>query len=313
MRANKKLFLKQTLDICKLIIRQAGVLFCCFFATKSFSQPSINASSQASSSLNFKCDIKTCNSFDLLKKIITSMTKDDLLALDVDHVLIMPVDEDSLNRNPYRKKLWEILKKKYGKEQEKIYYGLVSLKAQWRLVDPNILEVIEQSKKKDIPTIAITSLYTGKFGVIEKIENWRIEQLKKFGLDFSKFCPKELNNDLLISELQSADGVPTLKEGVIFTAQVDKGVVLENILKKTNYKIRRIVFVDDNPKYLKEICLMAQRLGIPFYGIHYNAVDQMPISTISERVEDLRMQILEREEKWLSYSEIGQRILSEEK
>ena len=60
-----------------------------------------------------------------LKKILKKADKDTLVIFDVDRVLIMPTNEHTLNRHPYRKKLWEEIKKRHSKEERK---ALVSKK-----------------------------------------------------------------------------------------------------------------------------------------------------------------------------------------
>jgi len=237
-----------------------------------------------------------------LEHIIKQADKDTLIIFDIDHVLIMPTNEYTLNRHPFRKALWKEIESRHSKEEMKYFYGITASKSRWRMVDPEIFPIFIDITKRQIPSIALSSIYTGKFGNIEKLEDWRIQHLKDIGFDFSKLSP--IKDTFYIKKLEKHDGVPVLKSGVILTAQVDKAVVLDCVLNYYNYFPKRIIFVDDQLHNLKSIEKMCSKLHIKFYGIHYTAVSKMPIPVIDEKLEKLRFEILEKEHVWLSYKEI---------
>lgn len=103
-----------------------------------------------------------------LESSIKNLDTDTLVIFDVDHVLIMPTDEYSLNRNPYRRQLWQDLKLRSSEEDFKFLRSIAVSSAKWRLVDPNIITILSDLNNKNIPTVALTSLATGKFGIVEK-------------------------------------------------------------------------------------------------------------------------------------------------
>ena len=80
--------------------------------------------------------------FQLIESNIKNMDSDTLVIFDVDHVLIMPTYEYSLNRNPYRKQLWQDLKLRSSEEEFKFLRSIAVSSAKWRLVDPNIMTVL---------------------------------------------------------------------------------------------------------------------------------------------------------------------------
>jgi hypothetical protein len=188
-------------------------------------------------------DVMTISDFTPLAKLLEESDQDTLVIFDVDHVLIMPTDEHTLNRHPYRKQLWQEIEGRLSKEDMKTLYGIATSKAQWRLVDPDIIDIFAHLRKYKIPSIALTSMYTGKFGNIEKLEDWRIKHLHDLGFDFRNLTP--IKEEILLYELEERDGVPMLKSGVMLTAQVDKGKTLECILRRSNYYPKTIVFIDD--------------------------------------------------------------------
>jgi len=252
-------------------------------------------------------DIITISNFDPLKKMLKSTDENTLVIFDVDHVLIMPTDEYTLNRHPYRKELWQEIERRISKEEWKKLYGITASKAQWRIVEPSILHIFTELKERHIPTMALSSIYTGKFGNIESIENWRVKQLHDLGFDFSILTPIKI--DLYIKELEENDGIPTLKSGVMLTAQVDKGKILEHVLRHANYHPKRIIFVDDQLKNLESLEKLSDKLKIKFDGLHYTAVSEMSLPVINKQTEKLRFQILEQSHQWLSHKEMAERNL----
>lgn len=244
--------------------------------------------------------------FQLLESNIKNMDSDTLVIFDVDHVLIMPTDEYSLNRNPYRKQLWHEFKLRSSEEDFKFLRSIAVSSAKWRLVNPNIITVLSDLNNKNISTVALTSLATGKFGIIEKMEDLRIKELQSVGIDFTNLTP--FHGELPINELKSMHGIPMLKAGIILTAEVDKAKVLEYILRKKNYYPKKIVFIDDQLNNLESLEKLCIKLKIKFEGFHYTAVSLMTTSVIDEQLENLRFEILEKEHRWLSYKELASRI-----
>lgn len=256
-------------------------------------------------------DIMMISDFIPLKKLLEEADQDTLVIFDVDHVLIMPTDEYTLNRHPYRKELWKEIEGRLSKEEMKTLYGLTASKAKWRLVDPDIIDIFTRLKERQIPSIALTSIYTGKFGNIEKLEDWRIKHLHDLGFDFVNLTP--IKKEILLYELEEQDGIPMLKSGVILTAQIDKGKTLEYILRHNNYYPKTIIFIDDMLNNLESLERLSSKLKIKFHGLHYTAVSNMPIPVINKQIEKLRFQILEKEHKWLNHQELAERnsILAE--
>lgn len=252
-------------------------------------------------------DIVTISDFLPLQAIIKAADRDTLVIFDVDHVLIMPTDESTLNRHPYRKQLWQNIVSRISKEEWKNLYGITAAKAKWRLVDSDILDIFAELKAKQIPVMALSSIYTGKYGNIEKIEDWRIKQLKDFGFDFTLLTPIKI--DLNAKELEEQDGVPILKSGVMLTAQVDKAKMLEYVLHHANYRPKTIIFIDDQLNNIESLEKMSTKLQIKFHGFHYTAVSDMPQPVINEQTEKIRFQILEQEHQWLTHKEMADRNL----
>jgi Protein of unknown function (DUF2608) len=241
-----------------------------------------------------------------LAKILKTQDRDTLVIFDVDHVLIMPTEEYSLNRNPNRKPFWEEIKARLSKERIKFLHSLVTAHSKWQLVDNKIIDILNELKSRSLPAIALTSLGTGEHGVIPKREELRVQELKRFGIDFSKTCP--FKGDELLLEFENFHGIPMLKEGIILTTEIDKAFILEQLFRKRNYFPKTIIFVDDLLKNVESLEKLCQKLGIKFIGFHYNAVSLMKSPEIDKDLEKVRFKILENEHKWLTYDELKKRV-----
>ncbi len=250
-------------------------------------------------------EIVRISNINSLRTTIRKINSETLVIFDVDHVLMMPTDEYSLNRNTYRKQLWQDIAKRYSAEEAKILRSIAVRSIKWRLVDPDIINILSYLKSENVPTIALTSYVTGKFGVIEKMEDLRIKELKSVGINFAHLAP--FHGKFLVNELKDIYGTPMLKDGVILTAEIDKGKVLEYIFHSKNYYPKAVVFVDDKLDNLESLEKLCVKLKIQFQGFHYTAVSSMPVA-VDKQVEKLRFQILEKEHRWLSYKELYHRI-----
>ena len=90
----------------------------------------------------------------------------------------------------------------------------------YRLVDPEIINIFTYLKDHRIPTIALTAMGTGSFGIIDNLEDWRIKTLKVMGIDFRTLTT--VTGKILANELKGINtvfptciGVPMLKEGIM--------------------------------------------------------------------------------------------------
>ena len=74
--------------------------------------------------------------------------------------------------------------------------------------------------------------------------------------------------------------------------------------------MKKIVFIDDQLNNLVSLEKLCTKLKIKFEGFHYTAVSLMTTSSVDKQLEDLRIKILEKEHRWLSYEEVASRMNS---
>jgi len=233
-----------------------------------------------------------------LVKALGDADANTLVIFDIDNVIIIPSDEHNLYAHPLRRSLWEKTKSRLTVDSAFFIKSSILSNAKWTYIDESILDIFEVIRKRKIPTLALTAVGTGNFGIIKNLEDWRITELYKIGVNFSDICP--LKEFFTLSCFESEYGTPMIKSGIIFTSMLEKGQILEYILLKYNYLPKKIVFVDDLLPNIESIQKMCNRMMINYHGIHYTAVENMQQPCLNENNEILKFQILESEYIWLT-------------
>ncbi|WP_341756247.1 MULTISPECIES: DUF2608 domain-containing protein [unclassified Candidatus Tisiphia] len=235
-----------------------------------------------------------------ISEIIGKLEQDSLVLFDVDDVLIMDQDEYRLT-HPYRCEWRAESKNRFTREERQLFFSIILKNRAIRLVNPYINDILNKLWERQIPTAALTKLYTGRFGVIDDFTDWRLKELKGINIDFMKSTP--IKEEILIDDLHienTMKGIPMMKEGVILTANVDKGVVLEKILHKKNYYPKTIIFVDDVLENIEAVEKICAKLQINFYGFEFNGASLVPEAELDKKSEKIRFEILEKEHRWLT-------------
>jgi len=238
------------------------------------------------------------------KEVIEAVSQADntsLVLFDVDEVIVMDSDEYRLTHD-YRKKLVSNIEKRLSRKQCELLLSVVLKNRKARFVNDDILTIFSLLKEKNIPAMGLTKLATGKFGIIEDMIEWRVRELTGLNVDFREFSP--LDNEIIIEDFNAGYGKPTLKDGIIYTADYDKGIVLEYILQKTGYFPQSIIFIDDIEENLLSLQKICSKLKVTYQGFEFMGSTIVPEPNLDEQLEKIRFEILEKELKWLTDEEI---------
>jgi hypothetical protein len=103
------------------------------------------------------------------------------------------------------------------------------------------------------------------------------EQLQSIGIDFAKASPAK--QDIGFKNIPGA----VYRKGVLFSTGTSKGSLLFQFFKETGYLPKKILFVDDKEKYLRDVERCCNERGIPFIGLRYGFLD--------EKVKNLRPEL----------------------
>lgn len=129
------------------------------------------------------------NDLSRFEQELSKLNSNALVIFDVDYTLLTPKDAslEPCGRGLRREYLHVL-----DPIRREWLQSVTALEGEEELVDSKFPSLIQQMQKDYIPVIGFTALETGKYGKIANIEEWRLNQLKKFGIDFaSTFSDKK--------------------------------------------------------------------------------------------------------------------------
>lgn len=245
----------------------------------------------------------------VIAKHVSQAKKDALVIFDIDDVLITGRDQifHPLYSEYKFNKFQQIIAKGIKKEN---YINLRSIclmsPNSEGLLDERILTLLNSLQEKNIKTIALTMLGTGKYGKIENLEDFRIDRLTSFGINFKELS--KIEQDISFPEIKAKQGVPLLKNGIIFTAGAQKGIVLKRVLEKIKIKPKTIIFIDDRRENIESVDQYCKTAGINFTGFEYKAAIHKPIQPLNKKRVNLQLDLLQNKHIWLNDKEADEKL-----
>lgn len=220
--------------------------------------------------INLSAEYKVIHSIGEASAELSDTDANSLVIFDVDNVLITSLS--AINRPVGDIQRHKLSDQFFGEMSEKERVQLQSIVWQqggFRLTESSIPCVIHNLQLRGVPTMALTALGTGHFGVIADMADYRSTQLKLFGIDFSRTSRGGM---LVFNDLNQVYGnYPVYKEGILLTNwyQNKKGDVLVSYLNEAHLQPSKIIFFDDYAANLDSVKEKLADLNIEFIGIHY--------------------------------------------
>lgn len=215
--------------------------------------------------LLFAGEIITTNDFSLIEKASNRLDRDSLVLFDVDATLIVP---DDVLLKPKRKEFFEHLIASYT---DRDLFREIRMKAPHTLVDDRSIRLVQNLQQNKIPVIAFTAAPSKVRGV-EEPGVWRVDELQRYGFDFSSAFPNL--NFLELPKTETQQHAPLFKSGVLYSSFHSKGDVLIVFLQKIGLNPKKVIFVDDELKHVQSVVASLDQQDIPCIGIHYTAADE---------------------------------------
>lgn len=212
-------------------------------------------------------EIIITNDFAYIENEIEKLDSDSLVLFDVDATLIVPYDAIL---KPKGKKLFKKLVSGYT---ERDLFREIRMKAPHALVDNRCINLVPKLHENKIPVIAFTAAPSDVSGY-EEPGVWRVEELQKYGFDFSPAFPNL--NLLELPKHADQEHFPLYKSGVLYSSFHSKGDILIDFLQKLNWIPKKIVFIDDELEHVQSVVTSLDNHGIPCIGFHYTAANDLP-------------------------------------
>lgn len=246
---------------------------------------------------DLSADVVHAPHLNIIQSKLNELDDQALVVFDVDFTLIVPKDQIL---QPAGEAYCQIFLAKLRKMKEGAILGSkIALQSEVALVDPQSLALLEQLKNRQIKTIALTAMPSGRFGEIASTEDWRFKQLKDQGIDLSWSFPE---CSCFVLDSFETQAFPIFKKGILASAKHPKGQVLTAFLKKLKLKPSQVIFVDDRMEYIDSVESALEKAGIPHTSFHYTqAIDQS--QSFDKDLADFQMDYLIEHGVWLNDAE----------
>lgn len=259
-------------------------------------------------------EIRQTDNLQVIAKEIFASPKDTLVIFDIDQVLITPSDEifvlsDTDEAKKFLTETYNDLFARLSKPDVDDLQSTLMLNKPWRLVTPDTAKVFNEIKNKGYKVLGLTASGSGAFGKIRSMEEWRVSELNKVGINFDeKFInAKSGSLDQYIPEVSKYYAkhkhvcFPAASNGIIFTCLIPKGEVLDAYLQFANIKPSKIIFIDDRLSNLEAVSEYCKKHNVQYLGYEYTAVkEQAKNLKLNKRRAKFQYKILELTKVWLN-------------
>jgi len=240
--------------------------------------------------------------FSSINSLVDDSPSNTLFIFDVDYVLLIPqvrvfwpVGRD------IALKLYNLLLAPLSLEVREKLISITLKQAKVQLMDADLTFLFSQLAAKNIKFIALTACDVGRRGDIEKLEDWRCNQLKDLGLLFRDSFPH--HSRLVLNQLPPQEySYPVFQEGVIFSTNYPKGEALGAFLDIINFKPHHIIFIDDKLEHLQSVDKATKLRNITYRGFQFRKAYTLQ-ECLDEKIVELQYEHLIKHHQWLSDEE----------
>lgn len=219
---------------------------------------------------------------------VKNIPKKSIIFVDIDDTIITPVSK-TFRRPPYNKLIDDI---KRDKNKYKNYEEIVSnwrLQRKAMLIDSDWPSTLLELKKQ-YRVYGLTKMDSGKFGNIESMEEWRYDELKSLGIEFSYggTIPQESINNA------------SFYKGLFITGSNSKSQTILQYLQHLNADV--FVMIDDREEHLEDIKQFCEKNSIKFIGILFKRLENFKDAPDYD-ISLLQKRYLIEHAKWLEDEE----------
>lgn len=251
--------------------------------------------------------IKQTSNLSPIESALSTADSETLVIFDVDDVLITAKDQIlKPDHKKFLERLNRDLENRLSEQESQKLWSIIWLSRSDEVVDSKMITLIKEAQSKGLKVLALTNAWTGDFGNIHSLEDWRIGELEDLGYTF-----KDSWHTLALKSFESLKSkdpkrFPVFKNGILFTCNLPKGEVLNAFLHYAHISPKKIIFIDDKRKHLESVEAFSKGAGILFEGFEYTAVAKRPKTPLNEKRARYQFEVLEKEHMWLNDQEADQ-------
>ena len=216
-----------------------------------------------------------------------SFNEKDMTIFDVDDTLTVFLNpfynEHVLKDTPLHQKFLSMKENVRGR-----FLHWLLTTAPFVLVEPQITQLISDLQARELKVMALTAFRPLTFleePQLKSLPTWRVELLKKLGLDFAKNFPMSPMSWRFDVRKNQDFPEPYFEKGVLFSGLAGKPNALFNFLRAVSFKPERVLFIDDDLSNVVSVYRELTRLGIKCYSILYTRVNPHSVNGMFSEVE----------------------------
>ncbi len=231
------------------------------------------------------------------KDVFSRITQDTALVLDLDDTLI--VSSHVVARPEGRKYVRQALNDaQTNTDSTRILGAFCELHQylNYKVIEAEVPPFIQQLQQQGNKVFGLTARGASIQG-LPNFDEITYNTLKSLGIDFSQYPVFSKNFSLHES------GHPCYRDGVIYTADKNKGEALIKFFELINYIPQTIAFIDDDEKNVLSVIENCSQKGINVTGIHYNKVKE-PDETVARLIAREQLEYFMKHKVLLSDMEV---------
>jgi hypothetical protein len=220
---------------------------------------------------------------------LLSLPVGSIIFVDIDDTIITPLS-NTFRAPPHNKMIDNI------KNNKESYHNYEEIISNWRLqrsvilVDETWPEIIEALKLQH-KVYGLTKMDSGTIGNIPCMEEWRYNELKKLGIEFS---------DSDVADVQYRN-TSIFYRGIFMTGTLSKSATVEkykDFLGLESISAKQIVMIDDRLEWVQNVEEFAQRQNIGFIGILFDGIKNLS-GEPDPKIADIQYRHLTEHSTWL--------------
>jgi hypothetical protein len=234
------------------------------------------------------------DSINQAKSIFDEINNETLILIDVDSTLTTPSD-------PYLRRaaihqyqsIYKALTFQFTPNQKRIFDHVLVIQSPSQLVEEDWPKIIKDLQEKGGKTLALTAAKMGPLAfILPSFPNWRYQELKRLGIDFSAAFP----GSIIFEELNDWGGDhPGMEKGIVYSGhKIKKGEILSHVLKILNFLPKFIIFIDDKQENIDSVSTTIRNLypKIKFLGIHYKGIEKVARPSVKKSIFYKKFRVL---------------------
>lgn len=232
---------------------------------------------------------KKIHKYQELKNLFNTLNPGDWVVFDVDDVLTVSSHPafQTANIQSHHHTFFSSISD-LSKDERYKFFNLALLHHKSILLDPEVLNLLQLLKEKQVHTVALTAVMNGSVGNFENMAHWRYEELKSLGIEF---IHPHLEDEILFDSLPAYQGFhPSYYKGILFQNSYlcSKGDVLKEYFDHHIDHPKQLVMIDDRDYNLESISSMLSTHypKIKYHGIWFKAADTYSCEHVDKKTAE---------------------------